>query len=279
MADQILTQGTELAALSPEVWSAKLYEALKEKFPFMSVVSREYEGEIKALGDIIHVPSIPLAAEAELLSEGSKGDADSLTVTDNTITINRRPYKDFIVTKKAQLQSVPFMDELRDIAIHSIMQKVEADIVGTISPSASAPDHQITYDSGTTLQLADILEAKELLDDAGVPQEDRHMCLGSEQYNDLYNINAFTSKDFGEGEAARSGVFGQKLVGFMPHLALEAEATAYLFHKSFMQVAMQQELDIKVYDLGGEGKRASRLNVDLLVGISQFDDERVVSIS
>lgn len=279
MADQILTSGTELAALIPELWSAKLYETLKEKFPFMTLVSREYEGEIKALGDIIHVPEVPLPDDASLLVEGAKADADTLTVTDHTITVNSRAHKDFIVTKKGQMQSLPFMDELRDVAIQSIMAKLETDIIAASVPSASAPDHQIAYDSGTTLALADILEAKELLDEQSVPQENRQMCLGSEQYNDLFNITAFNSKDFGDGDASRSGKFATKLAGFEPHLALAANDVAFLFHPSFMQVAIQQDLDVKVYDLGGQGIRGQRLNIDMLYGISQFDDKRVVEIS
>ena len=171
MADAILTQGTELAALSPEVWSSKMYDTLREKFVFQDVVSREYEGQIRAMGDIVHVQEVPLVDAASLLAEQGVADADTVTVTDHTITINSRAHKDFIVTKKAQLQSLPFMDKLRDVAIHSVLDKLEADIVSAISPSASAPDHQIAYDFGTTLALADILEAKELLDDASVADD------------------------------------------------------------------------------------------------------------
>ena len=172
------------------------------------------------------------------------------------------------------------MDELKDKCIFSILKKLEADLIAAISPSASAPDHQIAYDSGTTLALADILEAKELLDEADCPMDDRQMVLGSEQYNDLFNITAFTSRDFvPSGSPVSSGQIQVPVAGFKVHLGTRVADTAYFFHPSFMTMAMQRELEISMHDLGSQGIRGQRLNVDLLYGIVQLDDERVVTIS
>jgi len=44
-------------------------------------------------------------------------------------------------------------------------------------------------------------------------------------------------------------------------------------------MAAQQGLNVQQYDLGVEGKRAMRVNVDTLVGMKQLDGLRVVSIA
>ena len=54
---------------------------------------------------------------------------------------------------------------------------------------------------------------------------------------------------------------------------------AYLFHPAFMTMAIQEAMDIKVYDLGVDGQRGHRVNTDLLFGIKQLDSTRVVKLS
>lgn len=280
MADQLITAGTEASAIVPEIWSARFYEVLLAKLPFNGSISRDYEGDISDLGDIVNISQIPEFSSATELSEGSRNDADAVTMTKQQLTINKRLVKDFIVTKKAQLQSLPMMDKLREHAVYSIMKKMQSIIISTIVPSAATPDHAIGFDSGTTLALADILEAKELLDNADVMENDRKMISAVAQYNDLFNISGFTSRDFiPAGSPTTEGAINTPVLGFDVQMTSELTDTVYLFHPSFMTMAVQDELAINVYDLGVDGQRASRVNVDLLFGVKQLDNTRVVSIS
>lgn len=270
----------ELSALIPEKWSQTYYDVLLAKLPFNDSIATDYQGEINELGDTVNVQTIPEFAIGNELAEGASNDAESLTVTTQQLVANRRIVKDFIVTKKSLLQSIPFVDKLEEHAAYAIMKKVHSIIVATISPSASAPDHQIAFDSGTTLALADILEAKELLDNQDVPEENRMGVTAVPQANDLFSITGFVSRDFiPAGSPLTEGAINTPVLGFtMKHTSLLTN-TAYFFHPSFMQMAMQQELDVQIYDLGSEGKRAQRVNSDILFAIKQFDDERVVQIS
>lgn len=281
MANQIHTQATELVVLSPEIWSARLRELNRASLPFLDSVDLGWQGDGAGIGDIVNVNQIPDFSQANTLAEGAAGDAEAVTATQTQITINQRPYKDFIVTKKAQLQSLDFMDQLRENAVYSIQKKIQALIIAQISPSASAPDHQIAFDSGTTLALADILEAKELLMEANCPQDDRLcMVLGSEQWNDLYNITGFTSRDFvPAGSPLTSGEFATPLAGFKPKYTSVAGDVAYLFNSSFLALVIQQQMNIEVVSMGADGIRGMRVNADVLLGVSQLDDERVVTIS
>jgi len=280
MSDQLITSGIEAAAIVPELWSGRFYEVLLSELPFNASISRDYENEISDLGDIVNISTVPEFSGATELSEGSRNDADAVTITKQQLVVNKRLVKDFIVTKRAQLQSLPMMDKLREHAVYAIMKKMQSIIIETIVPSASAPDHEIAFDSGTTLALADILEGKELLDAQDVPESDRKLIGGTAQYNDLFNITGFTSRDFiPAGSPLTGGAIQTPVLGFDVQMTSELGNVAYMFHPSFMTMAIQDNLNISVYDLGVDGVRGNRVNVDLLFGVKQLDNKRVVKLS
>jgi hypothetical protein len=125
-----------------------------------------------------------------------------------------------------------------------------------------------------------MLAAKELLDAQDVPMADRHIVLGSAQLNDVFNLVGFTSSEFlVSGAPLQTGELPAALLGFMPHFTTEVGNTSYFFHSSFFTMAAQQGLNVQQYDLGVEGKRAMRVNVDTLIGMKQLDGLRVVTIS
>ncbi len=279
MPDDIMTAGSNLSAIVPEMWSQRYYNVLLADLPFKSLISTDWQGEISDLGDTVNISSFPEFDEGEELAEDARADAAATTVAGQQLVINKRVVRDFIVTKKAIMQSLPHMDKLRELAVYSIMKKIERTIIESIVPSPTAPDHAIAFDSGTTLGLADILEAKELLDTQDVPAAERHMVVGPAQLNDIFNITGFTSSDFLlSGSPLQSGQAPAALLGFVPHFTSLAGNVAYLFHRSFMTLASQQGMDVKEYDLGVDGKRATRVNLDTLYGLKQLDSERVVTI-
>lgn len=277
MADQVMKASSELSVIVPEIWSQRFYDVLLADLPFESLVSKDYEGEIQNLGDTVKISSVPEFDEATELAEDQRNDADSVTVTQQSLVINKRFAKDFIVTNRAQLQSLPHMDKLRDLAIYSIQKKIQSTIISLIAPTGA---HAIAYDSGTTLALADLLEAKELKDADDVPMSDRHLVVGAAQMNDIFNITGFTSSDFlVSGAPLQSGELPSALLGYMPHFTSEAGNVSYMFHRSFFTMAAQKGLSVSEYDLGVDGKRAARVNVDWLGGFKQLDANRVATIS
>lgn len=277
--DQMHKTSAEVSVLVPQIWSRRYYDVLLAELPFNSLISKDYEGEISALGDTVKISTVPEFGDAGELEEDGAGVADAVTVTQQNLVINKRIYKDFIVTNKAQLQAIPFVDKLKELAVYSISKKIQALILSLTIPNAATPDHSIAYDSGTTLSLADLLEGKELLDDQDVPMSDRHLVVGSAQLNDIFNITGFTSSDFvASGSPLQSGQLPAQLLGFMPHFSTLVGNVTYLFHSSYMTMAAQQGLQVKEYDLGVDGVRAARVNLDTLIGIKQLDGLRVVTI-
>lgn len=266
-------------AIIPEKWSNRFFQVLRTTLPFLESISNDWEGEIRSEGDTVNISEIEDFSDATELSEGAAGDTDAADINNIQLIINKRTYKDFKVTNRALLQSLSFVDALEEKAAFAIAKRIHQVIIDNIVPSASSPDHQIAYDSGTTLALADILEAKELLDTANVDMEGRFMTLGAAQWNDCLNITGVVSRDFiPTGSPLSTGKLENDILGFMPRMTTAASATSYFHHYSFMTMAMQQALNVELHNLGADGVRGSRVNSDILWGLKQMDSSRVVTI-
>jgi hypothetical protein len=278
--DEIMKASAELDGIVPELWSAAFYPTLLEALPFNASVARDYEGEIQALGDTVHINQLPQFDVATEMQEGDANPADGVTVSKQSLIINKQLAKDFIITKKAMRQSIDSMNALRDLALHSILKKMQQIIITETVPSASSPDHAISFTSGTTLALADILAAKELLDTADIEESGRTMVLGAAQWNDLFNITGFVSRDFlPSANAMSSGAIATPLLGFLPKWTTAAGNTSYFFHPLYLQMAVQQAPEVEVLSLGADGKRATRVNMDVLFGVKLMSNIRVVTVS
>ena len=280
MADAYERVGTELAVITPSIWSRNYYEVLLAELPFNSIVSRDYEGEIQNLGDRVKIATFPEFSTAAEIAEDASNFADAVTVTSQSLVIDKRIVKDFIITNLALTQSLPAMQKLQDLAIHAIQKRMQALIIAAIVPNAAAPDHSIAYTAGSTLALADILAAKELLDGQDVPMGGRHMVVGAAQLNDLFNITGLVSSEFGASNAPlMNGNLPSQILGFMPHFTSLVSSTSYFFHSSFMTVAAQEGMNVKQFDKGIDGSRSQRINCDTLFGLKQLSGLRVVSIA
>lgn len=278
--DQVMRKSTELDAIVPELWSAAYYPTLLEKFPFNSSIARDYDGEVQALGDTVNITTFPQFSAAVEMAEEDKVDADAITATNTQLVINKQVVKDFIVTERALRQGLNAGNALRDLALHAIMKRMQTIIVELIVPSASSPDHAIGYNSGTTLALVDILAAKSLLDLQDVEDIGRKMILDPTGWNDLFTITGFTSRDYiPAGSPMTQGAITTPVLGFDVDWTSELTNVCYFYHPIFMQMAVQDNPAVKVFDLGVEGKRTQRVNMTTLFGVKQLSNLRVVSMS
>lgn len=280
MADAYHRTSNEVSVLVPQKWSEKYYDTLLAELPFKDLINMDYEGDISALGDTVKIPTVPEFLEAsEMPSEEAAIDAEAVTVTSQNLVINKQIVKDFIVTDKAKMQAISFMDKLQSLAIYSIQKKIQSLIISLTVPSA-VPDHTINAVVPSVYGLADILAAKELLDNQSVPMANRHMVLGAGPLNDIFNIAGFTSSDFvASGSPLASGQLPAQLVGFMPHFTSVLSNVVYLFHSSYFTMATQKGVEVKEFDLGVIGKRGTRVNCTTLLGMKQLDAKRVVAVT
>ena len=277
MADQLHTTGGTLSAIVPENWSEKFTDVLRANRPLLAKVARTYEGDVQR-GDTVRIPSLA-DGTAVILAEGAAADAVASTSTTSSLVVDEMVAIDHIVTTQGELQSISFMNHLRDGMVNAISQKMETQLFAAISPSTSAPDHVISYDSGSTLARADILEAKDLLDIQNVPVDNRCLITGTAQMNDLLTVDQLINADYGNGGMGTvNGYLSKPVLGFEAASTTNANTTTYLFHPSFLQMAVQKSLSIKIDDLSVLGQRGFRVSASLLFGYVQLHNDRVVTI-
>lgn len=278
MADAIITAAGTTTAIVPEMWSSVFTQNLSASVVYNPLIRRDYEGDISAMGDTVNMPTIA-DVTALNLADGAKGDASTISASVTALVINKRAYVDFLVSSEAKLQSVPFTDNLRDLGVAALARKIQADIITAIAPSTSAPDHTIAYDTANTLADADLLEIMDLEKTANWPETGRHMITGGAQYNDLLGISKFYDKTLAGVTNISSGETLAPVYGHAIKWTTANGNSTHLFHDTFMQMAIQQALNIAVFDPGVNGQRGFRINMDILYGIKQVHSDRVITLS
>lgn len=279
--DQMMKSTAELDAVVPQVWSKLWYPTLLENLLWVESVATDYQGDIQALGDTVNISQFPEFGDAVDLAEGDRNDAAAITVANIPLVINHEVVQDFIITRKAARQSLEAQEKLREHAFFSILKKMDYIINNDVAPSTSSPDHVISYTSGTTLALADMLAAMELLDTAKVPNVgQRRLNTGVAQHADLFNVTGFTSRDFiPNASALAQGAITTPVLGFTVKFSTNQGNTSTFYDPSFMQLAVQESPVPEVFNLGVDGVRAFRTNMTVLFGNKQADNKRVVQIA
>ncbi|MBK7380565.1 MAG: hypothetical protein IPJ03_16540 [Ignavibacteriales bacterium] len=269
---------TELDYLIPEIWSASMYDELRNSIMFANLFSRQYEGEIKNVGDTVKVQQIQ-APSAEILTDDKQQFASSaLTVSQFSIVANKRASAAFEFTDLAQLQSLSFQQQAQEALVYAIRLKMESDIIAGLLPSTSAPDHDIAPASGP-LAAVDLGTMRTLLSTAKVPVSNRSLLLSPSYYGDLLNATTVTSMDFVNGNSAQSGVVAS-FMGFqiMEHNLLGNDI-GFAIHPSALQLVMQTEVRVKISDLHSQNKYGYLLSADLVYGYTLADNRRICKIS
>lgn len=270
---------TELNYMIPEIWSPRIYAELRNNIMFANVFSREYEGEIRNVGDTVKVQQI-VAPSAEILTDDKQQFASStMQVNQISIVANKRASAAFEFTDLSALQSLDFAAEAQEALVYAIRKKLEQDIIAALIPSASNPDHQIAPAAASALAAVDLATMRTLLSTALVPTTNRFLMLAPSYYGDLMTSTQIMSRDFTAGNNSQAGVI-DSFMGFQiaEHNLLDADV-GYAVHPSALQLVMQQEVRVKLSDLHSQNKYGYLLSADFVYGFTLADSKRIVKIS
>ncbi len=270
---------TELNYLIPEIWSPVMYAELRNSVMFANLFSRQYEGSIKSVGDTVKIQQIVAPAAEILTDDKSQFASSTMQINQFSIVANKRASAAFEFTDLAQLQSLEFQGEAQQSLVYAIRKKMEQDIIASLIPSASAPDHQIAPAAASALAAVDLATLRTLLSTALVPVENRALLLAPSYYGDLMTSTQIMSRDFTAGNNSQSGVV-DSFMGFqvMEHNLLDADV-GFAVHPSALQLVMQQEVRVKISDLHSQNKYGYLLSADFVYGFTLADNKRIVKIS
>jgi len=263
------------------IWAPVFMDELLEKTLLVSLVNKDYEGDIKVKGDTVRVSQInrPVASRREIGSGHDTFNTTKLSSSYVDIKANQvidAAYEfDSIVQLQSQIgdQESKIRQGLRealDIALNDYLY-------GLVAPSAATPDH-IT-NGVTDFNASQLSAARKLAAKAKWRKEGGWWLLADPSYySDLLNSQTLTSKDYVEGETP---IIGGEIVnrrfGFnvlednsdgMKQLSptLNPDDLALGFHPDFMHFVMQLEPEFKVADLTANKQHGFIIVVKIVVG-------------
>ena len=109
----------------PEVWSARLLEHLDKVHVYSNLLNRDYEGEIRAYGDTVHINQISDITIKDYTG-ADIADPDDLDSNKQTLTIDQSKYFNFRIKDIDNAQSNPkLMDAAMQRAAYGMNDTID----------------------------------------------------------------------------------------------------------------------------------------------------------
>ena len=198
----------------PKLWSARLLNALDKSHVFANVVNRDYEGEIKKMGDTVHINTIGAVTIGTYTqnTDFSSGPA-TLATTDQTLTIDQAKYFNFQVDDIDAAQAAgDIMDKAMTRAAYGLADASDKYIAGILAGAADATNTVSTSAVALTSSnvYENVVKMRTILDKANVPTAGRWLVIPPEMYALILLDDRFvkTGGEMAEG-ILRTGLVAQ----------------------------------------------------------------------
>jgi hypothetical protein len=170
----------------PQIWSDQLLVALRANLVFANVANRDYEGEIRAMGDTVRIHSIGDITVSDYTKDTDIAAAQVLTDAEAQLVIEKAKYYNFEVDDVDAAQQTPkVMSEAMSYAAYKLALVIDQYVAGfytaapsgnTIGSSASpvvisAPTQ--TNVAGGTTAYDELLVLNQFLSQSYVPKAGR----------------------------------------------------------------------------------------------------------
>jgi N4-gp56 family major capsid protein len=235
---------TETSASGQAVIAAMVQKQLIAKAKIMFTVMDESSRAGKGAKSV----SFPRTGDLTPVEkvENTASESIALTYAVDTLTLDQH-FQTFVrLEDKADVQSVLDVEsDILERAGSGMAKKMDTYVYSVLKAgaSASAPDHIIDqFGSSGTMTLAKVLQARKLLDDQDVPENERFLLINPEQESELLALAAFIdASQYGSREALLNGEIG-RIYGFSVIKSTVCEANVALYyHRSACAFARQIE--------------------------------------
>lgn len=275
MADQITTN-TEVDVTIEEIVSTKVQEVLTATAVMPNLIM-DMSSDVGPGMDVLKLPRFGNFAVQTKVA-GVKVDAQTNSFSSDDLALDQHKVIQFLVEDISSLQSkVSFVQAYVEQAAKDMAAEMDQKCLNDLEAnvSAAAPDHKRAY-AGATLAKADVLLARQLLNEAKVPLDGRSAVISPAEEAALLAIAEFVRVDeSGGSEALRNGRIG-KLFGFDMYVSPQAEDLKSLFFHKTAQVFARQ-LAPRTQSQPDLENLAVRWSVDHIYGVKTLDSgKRVV---
>lgn len=206
-------------------------------------------------------------------SENTAVDAQTVSITADTITFDQHKVVQFLVEDIAEMQvKVNLRAEYLLRAAADIARVVDQAVIAELKKaSASAPDHQIVFIDTSTDVIAkgDILAARKLLQAQYIDPRECYIGIGPEKESELLAIASFIdASQYGSSEPIMNGEIG-KIYGMKVLVHNDFADFMCVWHPTAVGLAFQQGITVKTEsDLAN---LAERWSMSTLYGVEVLD--------
>ena len=166
----------------PQIWSARILAKLEKNLVFAQpgVASRDYEGDIRADGDRVHIHSFNDLTVSSYTKNSTTITYEQLTDTRVTLLIDQSKYFAFKVDDIDTAQMRPkIIDAASDRAAYQLAEDADSYIAGLYSgASTSNPDNTVETSQFTATNVYQkLVDLSVLMDQVNLPAEQRFVVV------------------------------------------------------------------------------------------------------
>jgi N4-gp56 family major capsid protein len=204
----------------PEIWSAKILVALRNKLVYASLCNRDHENEIQSAGDTVHITSIGEVA-TRAYTELTSISWDEVADTQVDLLIDQKRYFAIKVDDVEKKQALPFLDEATRSAAYGLADNADAVVSAAMYAAVNGTGNDygaFVADKSDKNAYELLVELSTILDRDNVPDDGRWVVVPPEIYAVLKLDNRFidASASADAGTALRNGFIGMA-AGFTVH--------------------------------------------------------------
>lgn len=202
-----------LQTFIPTLWSARLLYAMEKTHVATNLVNRDYEGEIKNVGDKVKINTLG-KINVNNYVKGTPITLQDLATTDDTLTIDQAKYFAFKVENIDKAQTAgDVVDKAMSEAAYELVDASDAFILGKIAAAGISNANVIGSQSDPIVLSASnvyqyIVALRTALDKANVPKENRSVVVPPEIYSLLLLDQRFTSANATAEDVIVNGYVG-----------------------------------------------------------------------
>lgn len=224
----------------PQKWSTDIMRATEAKLVLAKLV-HDYSSLVADNGKSVKVPNLSnLNANDKV--PGVRVSYQAPTETNLEILLDQHKECSFLLEDIVKIQSnVDLNKEYTDKAGYALGKSIDSFLASFASGFSQTKG---TYNTAITTDV--ILDSIQLLDDADVPEEDRHFVMKPKTKRDIIDITTYVSNDFVDGKPVQTGKIGM-LYGVNTHMTTQIVKTGnntnnMLFHKDALGLAIQKNI-------------------------------------
>lgn len=202
----------------PEVWSARLLSHLDKNLVYANLVNRDYEGEISAFGDTVHINQIGDITVKKYTKNTDIAEPDQLETAEQTLVVDQGDYFNFYVddVDKAQARA-ELMDSAMQRASYGLGDNADRYVAGllangSITAGLGSTTTPVTISKDNAYEY--MVKAKTALDKANVPTAGRWIVVPPEFEGLMLLDNRFASADGVRAEERLANGLVARAAGF-----------------------------------------------------------------